>query len=718
MKFVIEKKREEIINAVKTHDTVIIKADAGTGKTTQVPQFLYDCGMKVVVVEPRMIEALQAYNFVVKSRGGEENNTTIGCQTKKIYKNVKNFGILYCVGGFSIINKLKNGELKDIVLIIDEAHEWKLKQEILMGWINAYRAKGNNLKVVFMSASINPEKIESYYKKRSSVKTISIEGKQFSVEERTINSVYSIIKLAIDYASKGKSSIIFQSGKNEINEMIGDLKSYYEYKREGEPFKVEFIPLHGSLPYEEQEKAFGSSDTPKIIVCTNIAQSGVNPHVYAVFDNGHEKQMRCVNGVDTLIEVLISKEDCRQRKGRAGRFGEGVYYLLKDPNENKRPEYPIPEIQRLSLEKTIMKLLDMEIDPYSLEFFHKPNDKLVKNAFELLESLGALKDGKITDLGKKLLEIPTSVQHGRMLVEGEKYGCLSYIIKAVAILETGSLLNMQKIRQCWKDYSDFTDSYDRSDIIAEIDIYNQIRNNEYGKNIGSAGINRRNFNTIRRRVTSLRHILGSKGYNTKESDVSDSILIQCLFSGMFMGCMKQVGANSYDFDNHEEIWRGTYASALYAYSDNVCFGIKQVITKRNGESVRIVLFRSLLNFDEFSYLAKEYVPNTSFSKSFVRYDPITGTLTYTENICIRDIKTYERLCIANLETDPKRFELYEEFMGNIEETKERHEKIMRERFEIEERNRKMMTQYDELQKAREITGYSTMADALSGIKIN
>ena len=74
MKFVIEERREEIINAVKTHDTVIIKAEAGTGKTTQVPQFLYDSGMKVVVVEPRMIEALQAYKFVVKSRGGEENS--------------------------------------------------------------------------------------------------------------------------------------------------------------------------------------------------------------------------------------------------------------------------------------------------------------------------------------------------------------------------------------------------------------------------------------------------------------------------------------------------------------------------------------------------------------------------------------------------------------------------------------------------------------------
>ena len=623
--------------------------------------------------------------------------------------------------GLNIIHRLKNGELKDIVLIIDEAHEWKLQQEVLMGWVNAHRAKGNKLKVVFLSASINPEEIENYYRKRSSVKTIEIEGKQFPVEESAIDCMYSIVERAIEYASKGKSSMIFQSGKNEINEMIEFLKDYHqnvtENIREYEPFDVEFIPLHSSLSYEEQEKAFGSSDTPKIIVCTNIAQSGVNPHVYAVFDNGREKQMRCINGVDTLIEVLISKEDCKQRKGRAGRFEEGVYYLLRDPDENNRPEYPIPEIQRLSLEKTILKLLDIGIDPYNLEFFHRPNKKLIKNAFELLEELQALENGNITDIGKKLLEIPTSVQYGRMLIEGEKSGCLLHMIKAVAILETGSLLNMPKIRQCWKDYSDFTDKYDKSDIIAEIDIYNKIRDNAFGKHIDTLGINKRNFNIVRRRVASLQSILSSKGYDTKESTVQDYTLIQCFFSGMFMGYMHQVGANTYDFDKHHILWRGTYASALYA-QNAVCFGIKQVISKKYGKSTRIVLFRSLLSFDEFRDLAKKYIPNVSFSNEFVGYDVEDGTLIYTEQILIGDIKTIKCLNSANLETDPNRFYLYEEFKDSIEETKERHEKIMRERFEIEERNRKMMTQYDELQKAREITGYSTMADALSGIKIN
>ena len=121
--------------------------------------------------------------------------------------------------GFNIIHRLKNGELKDIVLIIEEAHEWKLQQEVLMGWVNAHRAKGNKLKVVFLSASINPEEIENYYRKRSSVKTIEIEGKQFPVEESAIDCMYSIVERAIEYASKGKSSMIFQSGKNEINEI-------------------------------------------------------------------------------------------------------------------------------------------------------------------------------------------------------------------------------------------------------------------------------------------------------------------------------------------------------------------------------------------------------------------------------------------------------------------------------------------------------------------
>lgn len=715
MKFIINEKKKEIVDAVRQYDTIIIKAETGTGKTSQVPQFLYNAGMRVVVVEPRMIEAMQAYNFVVKQRGlSDEDNTIVGCRTKQLYKNVKDFGILYCVGGYSVINRLKSGELSDIVLIVDEAHEWKLPQEVLMGWVNAFREKGNKLKVVFMSASINPSEIEEYYKDHSTVKTVEVKGNQFPVTQYTLNDYSEALMYAINNAALGRSSMFFRSGKNEIDKAIQDLKDqlsvYNEWESNtGEPLKVDFIPLHGNLSYEEQEKAFVVTENPRIIVCTNIAQSGVNPHVQCIFDNGHEKQMININGVDTLKEVLISKEDCRQRLGRAGRFEEGIYYLIEDWHDEKiRPEYPTPEIQRLTLEKTFMKLIEMGINPDELQFFHKPDENLKRAAFKLLRDVGALKNKKLTDIGRKMLDIPTSVQHARMIIEGEKLKCLSDVIKAVSILEIGSLLNVKHIRDNMKDYSDYTEKHNRSDLIAEIDIYDKIRRNAYGKDIKAAGIDARKYGMVRRRIQNLRTVLKNRGYDIDSKASNEFSLVQCFFSGLWMNIMIQDGYEIHDLQNRDIEWKGSYASTLYA-SNRFCFGIKQVIAQKHEfqEPTRLVLFRTIVPIEELRVLADTYAPGRfRFSNRFGFYESSSHYLSYTIDVKFDNYSDSIHRGI-NIQEDPEGKQMREVFKDEIKRSIEQDKVI----FEKTNRLRESV-------KSVTGTGYNTMADALKNIQLN
>lgn len=660
----IKERKSEIIDAVKNNDTVIIKSETGTGKTTQIPQFLYDAGMKVIVVEPKSIEATQAYEYVLKQRGiTEKMNMNIGCKTKKLHKNVTNYGILYCTGGFNVVSGMSEKELSDIVLIIDEAHEWRMPQEILMGWVNKYRADGHKLKIVFMSASINPDELVNYYKDLSSVKVIEVKGHQFPVKRFSIVGYENGIDVAVKKASEGKSSLFFCSGKKEIERTITLLEGKIAYAG----IECEIVPLYGALTYAEQDRAFAKTDNPRIIVCTNIAQSGITPPIQVVIDNGKEKQMRSIDGVDTLVEVLISEEDRNQRAGRAGRVEDGEYYCIENATD-VRTKYPIPEIQRVSLDRTIMSLINMGINPLEMKFFHQPSQQAFDDAYILLEDLGALKNDEITEVGKKMIDLPTSMSFARILVEANKRGCMVEAIKAVAIMETGSLLKDTKGFEYFVGYKDFTDKYIKSDVIAEIDIFDKIYNFEYGKE-WRPEINKRNFFSIRNRVRNLRKILKDQGYTVTSTSNDDKDLISCLFSGMHMSLMRMRGWNCYSTTGSYAFkdWKGSSVSMLYEF-DIFCIGIRKIL-KTDCQETLLSLYRTVITKEGLISLVNEFFPDELYEEDiFNDYFPDKKTICYDKNLCFREFVIETDTIIENVTED-----LYTLFKNEIIDAEKRDE---------------------------------------------
>ena len=505
-KLPITQKRNEIVNAVKNSDTVIITAETGSGKSTQIPQYLYEAGYEVIVTQPRRIACTTLADIVAEEMG--ENGKVVAYHTSFESNRTPDTKILFCTDGLQMAKGIKDS--KNTVLIIDEVHEWNLNIETLVAWIKRFRKDGKRIKVVIMSATFEYEALNKFY---GDCRYISVEGRNYDVEMIT-KSKYSFIDEIANAANNGKNVLAFVEGKKEIMDTIEELNK--------NNIRAEILPLHGELGINEQRLCFRRYSLPKIIVSTNIAQTSVTiPDIDVVVDNGMEKRIEVHDGIEGLFVNPISKADCLQRAGREKKKKNGRYILCSYYNLDDRAKFSTPEIQRLILDKVVLKLASAKIDALDIEFFHQPKIDNIINSINTLKLLGALdEDSNITDIGKKMIKMPVSARCSRMIIEAEKYGCVEKVIKAVSIIEIGSLINSKATKtNIWGndtkyEYSDFTKE-NKSDILAEIDIYDNIISHKY-QDLSKSGINKKNFFRVKELVEKLTSILS---YEIEVTDI-------------------------------------------------------------------------------------------------------------------------------------------------------------------------------------------------------
>ena len=516
-------KKDEIISAVRNNDITIISAESGSGKSTQVPQYLYNDGYEVICTQPRRLACI-----TLAERVGDEINDSniVAYHTAFESTRTENTKILFCTDGLQVARGIKN--YKDSILIIDEVHEWNLNIETLVAWIKKFILDGNKIKVVIMSATIDTEKLADFFQEVGSVECVSIKGRNYHIDINTMNPnhYHGTIK---DLVEQGKNVLAFRPGKKEIDETINKLKEYQ--------VDAEIIPLHGDLDSAEQRKCFWSYDRPKVIVSTNIAQTSITiPDIDAVVDDGTEKRIEVDNGIEGLFVHNISKADCLQRAGRSGRVKEGEYYLCSYRELDDRDEYSEAEIERMILDKVVLKLASVDIDAEELEFYHQPSKDSIISSKRTLRFLGLLKGNEVTESGYRVSKMPIGVRYGRMLLEAEKYDCVSDMIDIVGIMETGTLLGFKMVmtwngtEKVMSQYSTFTNEK-MSDALAELDIYKDILDRKFD-DLKKAGINKKNFFRIKEFISKLRIDLG-RDMNTFGTTNNKSILMRCIIAGLF-----------------------------------------------------------------------------------------------------------------------------------------------------------------------------------------
>ena len=598
--------KNEIIEAVRSHSFTIISAETGSGKSTQIPQYLADYYEQVIVTEPRIMAAK-----TLAKRVAEEMEVTlgqeVGYRTAFDKCSSPNSNILYCTDGLQLIrtifsedNKTKN------VLVIDEVHEWNLNIETLVAWCKFMQGKWNT-KVVLMSATLDTDGLSEFF--GNDVAVLNIPGNLYEVSMEQRHQI-SLIDTINENINCGKNILVFVPGKKEIADVI--------YHLDIENAMV--LPLHGELDWEDQKKCFKHYPVSKVIVATNVAQTSITiPDIDVVVDTGEARISIAENGIQGLFLKPISRSDIMQRKGRAGRTKSGKYFLCSDIPMKYREEYSVPEIQRSILDRVVLQLATIGLDAEELEFFHQPDLSEIKLSKKALTDIGAFSEKQVTAIGRKIVKMPVSVQVARMIVEAEKYGVTEQVITIASIIENGGLLSKEG------KYNDFTSEY-KSDLLAELDVWKSINQMKY-IDFQKLGINKRTFFRVKENIQKLKEALAGIVELTHNND-REAIVKSCLY-----GLVSHIYVRDYDNMYYSEDGSEVRLDrkSCVSYCPQIIVGIPKTIEFKDmygcTDTMDLVNFVSKIDVSTLI----ELVPNKVIETTSLRYSASEDAVEVTIN---------------------------------------------------------------------------------------
>lgn len=487
--------KDEITAAVDQNQVVIVTAETGAGKSTQIPQYLAEHGYRrIIVTQPRILAARNLTKRVREEwaeRNTEDSSEIIGYRTAHERDDSGRTQILYCTDGLQLVRELTGVGVSDKqVLVLDEVHEWNENMEVLVAWAKKRCQEEPGFKVLIMSATIETDNLAAYF---DTTAVIAVPGRYFDVTKRAGTDVVS--ELFAQLEAPGHNILTFLPGKAEIQDVTDALT------KKATEVGVPILPLHSQLDTDTQQKVFASYPNGKIILATNIAQTSITiDDIDLVIDSGLERRSEVRSGVEGLFISQISQADCLQRAGRAGRTKPGEYILAQYDTMpclplEERDDYATPEIMRKHIDRLTLRLANVGIDIETLDFYHDPSRAAIRRAKRTLVALGAMtRGGEVTRIGREMEQFPVESNYARMLVEVQQYDQQVQTVLAaiIAIQEVGGIVKGGASYTGWKRLT----TQRTSDLLAQYEVYlhlDQLLPDEYedagiiGKNISKAG---------------------------------------------------------------------------------------------------------------------------------------------------------------------------------------------------------------------------------------
>jgi ATP-dependent helicase HrpB len=438
----------EIVKAVHAHSSVIVMAEPGAGKTTRVPVALSnDNQSRWIVLQPRRWAAR-----LTATRIADENNwrlgDEVGYQVRFESKTSKKTRILFMTEGVLLRLLARDPELKDYDgVILDEFHERSLDLDLSLALLKEIQESFRpDFKMVVMSATLDPRLLEEYL---PNSKTFSIPGRTFPVEKvflpqsqhaRDIE-LDPAMKLALNKESTG-DILIFLPGSREIEKGCQEIRDFLKGNlplgTNGSNFEV--MPLYATLNDSDQKRVFSPGTKRKVICSTNIAETSITlPNVKVVIDSGLSKVMRTDPqfGLDKLETLRISRASAEQRAGRAGRVSAGFCIRLWSEHEHMGLRYfETPEVHRVNLSRALLLLCEFGVSDFAgFGWFEAPKSSMLNFSIRELESIGFLKQNKMTELGKLALKLPLEPRLAAIVLASERHGHAEFGARFAAFLE-------------------------------------------------------------------------------------------------------------------------------------------------------------------------------------------------------------------------------------------------------------------------------------------
>ncbi|KAG0173223.1 DEAH-box ATP-dependent RNA helicase prp43 [Apophysomyces sp. BC1034] len=460
-KLPVHAQRKEFLEMIHNNQFVVLVGETGSGKTTQIPQFLaYDelphlKGKQIACTQPRRVAAMS-----VAQRVADEMDVKLGQEVGYNIRFEDNTSpstfLKYMTDGMLLREAMSDPQLSRYsAIVLDEAHERTLNTDILMGLLKEICKKRKDLQVVVMSATLDAGKFQKYF---DNAPLLSVPGRTFPVEiyytpepERDYLEAAIRTVLQIHSSEPEGDILVFLTGEEEIENAVSKITAEGDVLiRQGTGGPLKVVPLYSTLPPNAQQRIFDAAPPPrtpggppgrKIVVSTNIAETSltIDGIVYVV-DPGFAKQ-KVYNPrirVESLLVSPISKASAQQRAGRAGRTRPGKAFRLYTENAFNKEliEQTYPEILRSNLGSVVLQLKKLGIDDLvHFDFMDPPAPETLMRALELLNYLEALDDdGELTPIGEIMSAFPLDPQLAKMLIQSPKFRCSNEILSIAALL--------------------------------------------------------------------------------------------------------------------------------------------------------------------------------------------------------------------------------------------------------------------------------------------
>ncbi|KAJ2709543.1 Salivary acidic proline-rich phosphoprotein 1/2 [Coemansia spiralis] len=622
--------RSAIVREVRRHPTVVIVGETGSGKTTQIPQYLLESGFTaaegtaIAVTQPRRVAATS-----VAKRVAEEVGTQLGARVGYTIRfddcSSDKTQLRFCTDGLLLREILSDPLLRRYsVVILDEAHERTLRTDILLGMLrdiqqrrqalaagrearstqhtrfddedadNDPEADVPELKIIVMSATLDADRFSEYF---GGAPVLYVAGRQFPVttyftvapQSDYLDAAHlAVLQIHTETPSTSGDILAFLAGQEDIESVERLLTESAAHLPSAVP-RLLVCPIFAALPQAQQVQVFEPAPefTRKVILATNIAETSLTiPGIRHVVDVGVHK----VRGFDprvgeSLLVEPVSKSSARQRAGRAGREAPGFCYrLYTEADYAQLAEDAVPEIKRCQLTMVALQLKAAGVsNVLKFGFMDAPPKRALKHALLELYALEALDDrGELTALGRWMAEFPLDPSYSKAIYASQAAGCTREVIDIVSLLSVDSLFYVPADK---RDESNQAQSVFRSRDGDHLTYLNLLR--AYLAADGDAEwcrehfVNRRNMRHVLDVRQQLGRLCARLSIDTTQSCGTDlDPVLKCFLSGFFHNCALLQPDGSYRSLNGSQTVHVHPGSSLFGKKVPAIFYDQLVFTNR------------------------------------------------------------------------------------------------------------------------------------------